>query len=87
VLPEFLGNVSPRFSTPIAASIVSGLFILVVTWIYLLANSVKAAFTDVINVTGVLYASFYVLTALAAIVYYRRRVVRLCWTACVSGSP
>jgi amino acid transporter len=85
VLPEFLGNVSPRFATPIAASIVSGLFILVVTWIYLLANSVQSAFTDVINVTGVIYASFYVLTALAAIVYYRRRVVRSPWDAITLG--
>jgi amino acid transporter len=85
VLPEFLGNVSPRFATPIAASIVSGLFILVVTWIYLLATSVQNAFTNVINVTGVIYASFYVLTALAAIVYYRRRVIRSAWDAITLG--
>jgi hypothetical protein len=66
-------------------SIVSGLFVLAITWIYLLATSVQNAFTNVINVTGLLYASFYVLTALAAIVYYRRRVVRSVWDAITLG--
>jgi amino acid transporter len=85
VLPKFLGNVSPRFATPIAASVVSGLFVLAVTWIYLLATSVQNAFTNVINVTGLLHASYYVLTALAAIVYYRRRVVSSAWDAISLG--
>jgi amino acid transporter len=35
---------------------------------------VQNAFTYVVNLTGLLFAIFYVLTALAAIVYYRRRV-------------
>ena len=33
------------------------------------------AFFDVIDVTGLLFSIFYILTALAAIVYYRRRIV------------
>jgi amino acid transporter len=73
-LPGFLSNVSRRFSTPVAASLVVGVLLIALTWVYLLATSVQNAFTDVIDVTGLLFAIFYVLTALATIVYYRRRV-------------
>ena len=75
VLPDFLGNVSGRFKTPVAATLLSGLVLIVLAWFYLLSTSIASAFTDVINITGLLYASFYVLTALAAIVYYRRRII------------
>ena len=44
-------------------------------WVNLLTTSVQGAFNNVLNETGILYATFYMLTALAAIVYYRRRVV------------
>jgi amino acid transporter len=74
VLPPFLGNVSRRFSTPVAASLTVGLILLGLTWAYLLATSLANAFDDVIALTGLLYAAFYVLTALAAITYYRRRI-------------
>ena len=73
-LPEFLANVSQRFRTPAAASILVGVLLIALTWVYLLATSVQNAFYDVINVTGLLFAIFYMLTALATIVYYRRRV-------------
>lgn len=73
-LPGFFSNVSRRFSTPAAASIAVGLLLIGLTWVYLLATTVQNAFTDVINVTGLLFAIFYILTALATIVYYRRRV-------------
>jgi amino acid transporter len=73
-LPEFLANVSQRFRTPAAASIVMGVLLIALTWIYFLATSAQNAFYDVINVTGLLFAIFYVLTALATITYYRRRV-------------
>ena len=74
VLPQFLANVSRRFATPVAASILVGLLIIGLTWVYLLATSVQNAFTDVVDITGLLFAIFYILTALATIVYYRRRV-------------
>ncbi len=74
VLPPFLGNVSRRFSTPVAASLTVGLILLGLTWAYLLATSLATAFDDVIALTGLLYAAFYVLTALAAVTYYRRRI-------------
>jgi hypothetical protein len=44
------------------------------TWTYLLATSLVNAFNDLIDVTSLLYAAFYILTALAAITYYWRRV-------------
>jgi amino acid transporter len=73
-LPEFLANVSRRFHTPVAASIVVGVLLIAITWVYLLATSIQSAFNDVIAVTGQLFAIFYILTALAMMVYYRRRV-------------
>src|SRR6266568_4979424 len=73
-LPGFLSNVSPRFHTPAAASILVGLLLIALTWVYLLATPVRRAFNDVIAVTGQLFAIFYIMTALATIVYYRRRV-------------
>ena len=74
VFPSFLGNVSPRFSTPVAATVISGVILIVLAWLYLLSSGIQSVFGYVINITGLLYASFYVLTALAAIVYYRRRI-------------
>jgi amino acid transporter len=74
VLPPFLGNVSRRFSTPVAASLAVGVILLGGTWAYLLSTSLANAFNDAIAVTALLYAAFYILTALAAIMYYWRRV-------------
>ena len=75
VLPPALGVINRRFSTPAIASIVVGLLVVILTWIYLLATSVQNAFDDVVNITALLFAIFYILTAMATIVYYRRRVV------------
>ncbi|HEY2239200.1 MAG TPA: APC family permease, partial [Streptosporangiaceae bacterium] len=75
VLPPVLGRISPRTSTPVVASVVVGVLVVILTWIYLLATSVQNAFDDVVNITALLFAMFYILTAAATIVYYRRRVV------------
>jgi amino acid transporter len=84
-LPEFLSNVSRRFATPVAASVIVGVLLIALTWVYLLATSVQNAFSDVIDVTGLLFAIFYILTALATIVYYRRRVISSFWDAVSLG--
>ena len=84
-LPEFLSNVSRRFATPVAASVIVGLLIMVLSTTYFLATTVQTAFGDVINVTGLLFSIFYILTALAMIVYYRRRVLRSVWDALILG--
>ena len=74
-LPEGLANVSQRFRTPVVATVVASLILLALGWIYLLTTSVQNTFSYVLDNTGILYATFYCLTALAAIVYYRRRVL------------
>jgi amino acid transporter len=84
-LPGFLANVSPRFSTPVGASVTVGLLLIVLTAVYLLATSVQNAFTAVVDVDGLLFAAFYILTALATIAYYRRRVFSNAWDAMVLG--
>jgi amino acid transporter len=84
-LPEFLANVSPRFRTPISASVVTGVFVIVITAVYLLATSVQNAFNDVVDLSGQLFATFYILTAIATIVYYRRRVLSSVWDFIVLG--
>jgi amino acid transporter len=73
-LPEVLASVSRRFSTPVWASIMVGFLIIALTWVYLLTTSVQAAFDYVVDVTGLLFAVFYVLTALATVAYYRSRI-------------
>jgi amino acid transporter len=84
-LPEFLAIISRRFKTPALASVLVGVILIALTWVYLLANSVQNAFTAVINVSGLLFAAFYILTALATIVYYRRRVFTSAWDALILG--
>jgi amino acid transporter len=79
VLPAFLATVSRRFATPVAASVVVGFFVVAITWVYLLVTSVQNAFTDVVDATGLLFSAFYVLTALATIAYYRRRIMARPW--------
>ena len=74
-LPVFLANVSRRFRTPAPASVVVGVLILGLTWVYLLTTSVQAAFNDVIAVAGLLFTMLYILTALACVIYYRRLVL------------
>jgi amino acid transporter len=84
-LPEFLSNVSRRFSTPVAATIIFGLIVVGLAWAYLLATTVQNSFNDVVAVTGLLFAIFYILTALASLVYYRRRVFSGAWDALILG--
>jgi amino acid transporter len=75
VLPPALGVVNRRLSTPVVASVVVGLLVIALTWIYLLATSVQNAFNDVVAITGLLFSLFYILTALATMAYYRRRLL------------
>jgi amino acid transporter len=74
-LPRLLASVSPRFRTPVPASVLTGVVLIALTWVYLLATSVQGAFDDVVNVSGLLFAAFYILTALATVAYYRRRAL------------
>jgi amino acid transporter len=73
-LPGRLANISARFATPVNASVLTGVLVIVLTWVYLLATSVQGAFSAVVNV-GLLFGVFYILTALATMAYYRRRIL------------
>ena len=73
-LPASLSRVSHRFNTPVVASILVGLIFVAIIWVYLLSVGAANVFDNLISLTGIVAASFYALTALAAIVYYRRRV-------------
>jgi amino acid transporter len=85
VLPPILGQISRRFNTPAIGSIIIAAILIVATWAYLLSTSIANVFTDVVSVTGLLFACFYVLTALAAIVYYRRRIFSRVWDSLLVG--
>jgi amino acid transporter len=74
VLPPVLARVNQRFATPVVASVVIGVILIAATWVYLLSTSVANVFNQVIAITGLLYAGFYIRTALAAITYYRRLI-------------
>jgi amino acid transporter len=73
-LPGGLGNLSPRFGTPVLATVIPGVAFIVVTWVYLLVGSVTSAFSALVAGTGILFTAYYILTLLAQIAHYRRRV-------------
>jgi amino acid transporter len=85
VLPPVLGQVSRRYSTPAIGSVIIGVILIAVTWFYLLSNSIANVFGQLVDVTGLLFAIFYLLTALAAITYYRRRIMSNVWDALLVG--
>ncbi len=84
-LPGFLSNVSRRYATPVYASVMVGVLIIVLSAVYFLATTVQNAFNDVISVVGFMFSIFYIMTALAAMVYYRRRIFRSFWDAITIG--
>ena len=73
-LPLLPGQVSPRFKTPAAASVAVGALITAATWAYILATSAQAILGEVVSLAGLLAAASCILTALATIACYRRRV-------------
>ena len=85
VLPPSFGQISRRFNTPAIGSIIIAMVLIAATWAYLLSTSIANVFTDVVSVTGLLFAIFYVMTALAAIVYYRRRIFSRVWDSVLIG--
>lgn len=74
-LPTFLANVSRRFATPVAASVLTAVLLLGLFWVYILGTSLANVFGDLISVSGWLTIMFYILTALAMTVFYRRNIL------------
>jgi amino acid transporter len=85
VLPPVLGNVSRRYSTPAIGTVIIAVILIAATWAYLLSISIATVFSDVVSVTGLLFAGFYTFTALAAVMYYRRRIFTKLWDALLIG--
>ena len=85
VLPPILGNVSRRYATPAIGTIIIAVILIAATCAYLLSSSIATVFSDVVSVTGLLFAGFYTFTALAAVVYYRRRVFSNAWDGLMAG--
>jgi amino acid transporter len=85
VLPPVLGNVSRRYSTPAIGTVIIAVILIAATWAYLLSISIATVFSDVVSVTGLLFAGFYTFTALAAVMYYRRRIFSNAWDALLVG--
>src|SRR6266567_3995839 len=73
-LPSFLASLSRRFATPVAASVLTAVLLLGLIWVYVLGTSLASAFGDLLSVSSWLTISFYILTALAMTVFYRRSI-------------
>jgi amino acid transporter len=73
-LPAFLANVSRRFATPAAASVATAVLLLGLFWVYILGTPLATAFGDLLSISGWLTIAFYILTALAMTVFYRRHI-------------
>ncbi len=72
VFPRFLGQVNTRYHTPLNATILFGLLNLVFLWGATLIGSIGTALDDIASTLGLMAAIFYLLTASAAVWYYRR---------------
>jgi amino acid transporter len=75
VLPRSLSNVSPRWRTPVLASVIAGAAMIAAIVVDLLFAGLANIFSDVVGVSGLLFTIFYVMTGLAMMVYYRRRIM------------
>lgn len=76
VLPPQLGAISERFRTPALTTALLGGIMIVLGIIDIFQSSVANAISDLISVSGLLYALFYAITALAAAWYYRRQLTK-----------
>lgn len=75
VFPRWFGAVSERYRTPWNATILFGLLNVVFLWAATLIGSIGKILNDVVATLGLMAAIFYLLTATAAIWYYRRTLL------------
>jgi amino acid transporter len=76
VFPRWFGAVSERYRTPWNATILLGLLNIVFLWASTLIGSIGTALGDIVATLGLMAAIFYLLTAAAAIWYYRRVITQ-----------
>jgi amino acid transporter len=74
--PRWFGVVNARYSTPWNATILFGLLNVAFLWASTLIGSIGKALADITSTLGLMAAMFYLLTAGAAVWYYRRVITR-----------
>lgn len=74
LLPEVLGEISPKYRTPAKATILFGVSMIAMTWLYVFLSSVAGAFDTVVSVVGVMFAVFYAVTAFTVTWAFRDKV-------------
>ena len=73
--PRWFANVNPKYGTPWNATILFGLLNLVFLWGTTLIGSIGKALADIVSTLGLIAAIFYLLTASAAVWFYRRTIM------------
>ncbi len=74
VFPTWFAQVSPRYRTPMNATILLGLLNVVFLWGSTLVGPISTALADIVSTLGLMAAMFYLLTAGTAIWCYRRSI-------------
>ncbi|WP_379069150.1 APC family permease [Mesorhizobium sp. UC74_2] len=74
LLPQVLGEISPKYRTPAKATIIFGISMIVVTWLYVFLSSVAGAFDTVVSVVGIMFALFYAVTGFTVTWAFRATV-------------
>ena len=74
VFPRWLGVVDEKHRTPWNATILFGLLNVVFLWASTLIGPIGKALGDIVSTLGLMAAIFYLLTASAAVWYYRRTI-------------
>lgn len=75
VFPRWFGAVSEKHRTPWNATVLFGLLNVVFLWASTLIGSIGTALADIVSTLGLMAAIFYLLTAGAAVWYYRRAIL------------
>jgi amino acid transporter len=74
--PRWFAQVNTRYRTPWNATILFGLLNVAFLWAQTLIGPIGKALADIVSTLGLIAAMFYLLTATAAVWYYRRTIMR-----------
>jgi len=85
VFPRWFGSVNPVHRTPWNATILFGLLNVVFLWGATLIGSIGKMLADIVATLGLMAAIFYLLTAAAAVWFYRRTIAASLSNLLVAG--
>ena len=74
LLPPRFGQLSPRYRTPAFGTMLFAVITIVVTGASVFSSSVADAFAEIVATTGVLYGSFYAISAVTGTWYFRSKL-------------